>query len=277
MRVIELASGLRIGDGGLVLIAGPCVIESEAHTLSMARALRDLCRRLSVPFIFKTSFDKANRSSLGAYRGPGLDLGLAILDRVRRDVGVPILCDIHHPEQAAPAAEVCDVLQIPAFLCRQTDLICAAARTQRPVNVKKGQFMAPLEMRNAVEKLVDCGNSAVMLTERGTAFGYHNLVVDMRSLARMRALGFPVVFDATHSVQLPGGLGDGTGGERQFVPILARAAIAVGIDALFMEVHDDPINARCDASNQYPLAELEPLIAGLFALDQLVKGRSWTS
>jgi len=228
------------GGRPLVLIGGPCAIEDEKHALMTAELLAGIAGDRKVPFIYKSSYDKANRSSVRAYRGPGLREGLRILRKVREAVGVPVLSDVHDVSEVGPAAEVLDVLQIPAFLCRQTDLVLAAARTGKPVNVKKGQFLAPDEMRNVIEKVASTGNEALLLTERGTSFGYHNLVVDMRGLQRMRALGYPVVFDATHSVQLPGGAGDRSGGERQYVPALARAAVAVGVDALFMEMHEDP-------------------------------------
>jgi 2-dehydro-3-deoxyphosphooctonate aldolase (KDO 8-P synthase) len=236
-----VAGSVRFGGGHpLALIGGPCAIESEKHALETAERLAGLTAERGVPFVYKSSYDKANRSSGRGYRGPGLREGLRILKKVRDRVGVPVLSDVHDVAEVGPAAEVLDVLQIPAFLCRQTDLVVAAARTGRPVNVKKGQFLAPDDMRNVVDKILATGNRAVLLTERGTSFGYHNLVVDMRGLAIMRDLGFPVIFDATHSVQLPGGAGDRSAGERRFVPALARAAVAVGIDALFMEMHEDP-------------------------------------
>ncbi len=230
-----------IGGGRpLVLIGGPCAIESEKHALMTAERLAAIAADRGVPFIYKSSYDKANRSSLDGYRGPGLVEGLRILRRVKEAVGVPVLSDVHQVEEVGPAAEVLDVLQIPAFLCRQTDLVLAAARTGKPVNVKKGQFLAPADMQNIVDKILSAGNRQILLTERGTSFGYHNLVVDMRGLVQMRELGFPVVFDATHSVQLPGAAGTRSGGERRYVPALARAAIAVGVDALFMEMHEEP-------------------------------------
>jgi 2-dehydro-3-deoxyphosphooctonate aldolase (KDO 8-P synthase) len=232
---------IRIGGGRpLVLIGGPCAIEGEQHALMTAERLAAIAAERGVPFIYKSSYDKANRSSLNGYRGPGLVEGLRILRKVRECVGVAVLSDIHQVSEVEPAAEVLDVLQIPAFLCRQTDLVVAAARTGKPVNVKKGQFMAPGDMRNVIDKVRAAGNEDVLLTERGTSFGYHNLVVDLRGLADMRALGAPVIFDATHSVQLPGGQGDRSGGERRYVPALARAAVAFGVDALFMEMHEDP-------------------------------------
>ncbi len=228
------------GDAPLALIGGPCAIENEAHALMVAERLRRITDDARVPFVYKSSYDKANRSSVNAYRGPGLKEGLRILRRVKEVTGLPVLCDVHDVSEVEPAAEVLDVLQVPAFLCRQTDLILACGRTGRPVNVKKGQFLAPRDMANVVEKIRSTGNEDILLTERGTSFGYANLVVDFRGLPIMRGLGYPVVFDATHSVQLPGGIGDRSGGERQYVPALARAAIAVGVDALFMEMHEDP-------------------------------------
>ncbi len=236
-----------IGGGApLVLIGGPCAIEDERHALMTAERLAAIAARWRVPFIYKSSYDKANRSSVNGYRGPGLLEGLRILRKVREAVGVPVLSDVHQVSEVDPAAEVLDVIQIPAFLCRQTDLVLAAAATGKPVNVKKGQFVAPGDMRNVVDKILSKGNEAILLTERGTSFGYNNLVVDLRGLALMRDLGYPVVFDATHSVQLPGGAGDRSGGERKYVPALARAAVAFGIDALFMEMHEDPDRTLAD-------------------------------
>jgi len=239
-RAVRVGRVVIGGGHPLVLIGGPCAIESEAHALMTAERLATIAADRGVPFIYKSSYDKANRSSLRGYRGPGLVEGLRILRRVREKIGVPVLSDVHQVTEVEPAAEVLDVLQIPAFLCRQTDLVLAAARTGKPVNVKKGQFLAPEDMRHVVEKVRSTGNEDVLLTERGTTFGYHNLVVDMRGLVQMRELGVPVVFDATHSVQLPGAAGDRSGGERRYVPALARAAVAVGVDALFMELHEDP-------------------------------------
>lgn len=255
-----------IPRGGFSLIAGPCVIESEEHCLYLARAIRDAVG----PFIFKASFDKANRSSVHSYRGPGLDQGLRILASVRA-LGLPILTDIHEPSQAGPAAEVADILQIPAFLCRQTDLLIAAGRTGRTVNVKKGQFLAPQDMIHVVEKIRSTGNQDIVLTERGSSFGYNNLVVDMRSLAIMRSLGVPVVFDATHSVQTPGGLGATSGGAPEFIPTLARAATAAGIDGLFVETHNDPPRALSDGANALPLPQLGPLWAHLQKIHALLQ------
>jgi 2-dehydro-3-deoxyphosphooctonate aldolase (KDO 8-P synthase) len=245
-RAVRIGPVVIGGGHPLALIGGPCAIEDEKHALMTAERLAAIAADRRVPFIYKSSYDKANRSSVDGYRGPGLTEGLRILRRVREAVGVPVLSDVHQVEEVAPAADVLDVLQIPAFLCRQTDLILAAARTGRPVNVKKGQFMAPGDMKNVVDKIRSTGNDAVLLTERGTTFGYHNLVVDMRGLVQMRELGVPVVFDATHSVQLPGAGGTRSGGERRYVPALARAAVAVGIDALFMEMHEDPDRTLAD-------------------------------
>jgi 2-dehydro-3-deoxyphosphooctonate aldolase (KDO 8-P synthase) len=239
-RVVTVGS-VKIGGGEpLVLIGGPCVIENGAHALMMAERLARIAGDARVPFIYKSSYDKANRSSVASYRGPGLSEGLTILRKVRETVGCPVLSDVHAVSEVEPAAEVLDALQIPAFLCRQTDLLLACGKTGKPVNVKKGQFLAPADMKNVVEKIRSTGNDAILLTERGTSFGYHNLVVDFRGIPAMRALGHPVVFDATHSVQLPGGAGDRSSGERQYVPAMARAAVAVGIDALFLEIHENP-------------------------------------
>ena len=248
------------------LIAGPCVIESEEKTLFLASELKKITLELEVPFVFKASFDKANRSSGTSYRGPGMEEGLRVLGRVRREVGVPVLTDLHETFQAQPVAEVVDILQIPAFLCRQTDLVTAVAATGRPVNIKKGQFMAAWDMKNIVEKARSTGNGRVFLTERGTTFGYNNLVVDMRSLPVMRSLGVPVIFDGTHSVQQPGGLGERSGGQREFVPHLCRAATAVGVDGLFLEVHDEPDKALSDGPNMLSLSSLPSLLRDLLAI-----------
>lgn len=265
----ELSIGeVKIGGGRpLVLIAGPCVIEEESATLRHAERLMTICNGLGMPLIFKSSYDKANRTSLSAFRGPGLEQGLRILAKVKESLALPILSDVHSIEQVALAAQVLDVLQIPAFLCRQTDLLTAAASTGRVINVKKGQFLAPWDMRNVVGKIAACDNENIMLTERGTSFGYNNLVVDMRSLPLMRAFGYPVVFDATHSVQLPGGQGDCSGGQREFVEFLSRAAVATGIDGIFMEVHENPEAALCDGPNSIPLTELPTLLRKLQAID----------
>lgn len=262
------------GGAPLVLIAGPCVIESPERTLMIGREIQAIANRLGMPFIFKASFDKANRSSYTAFRGPGLEAGLRILAEIKQTLAVPVLSDIHEPSQAAPAAKVLDVLQIPAFLCRQTDLLHAAAQTGLPVNVKKGQFLSPAEMKNVAGKLEESGCRSILLTERGSSFGYNNLVVDMRSLSIMRSLGYPVVFDATHSVQLPGGGGDRSAGQREFVPVLSRAAAAVGIDALFLEVHDNPQQALSDGPNMVSLDELESLLEQVLAIDRATRGCS---
>ena len=255
--------GVSLGGGRLALIAGPCVIESEAHAIETASALRDIARRAGTPFIFKASYDKANRTSGRSYRGPGLAEGLRVLARVAESVKVPILTDIHEPSQAAPAAEVADVLQIPAFLSRQTDLIVAAARTGRAVNLKKGQFLAPLDMRHAIEKVTAAGNTKVFVTERGCSFGYNNLVVDMRAFPLLRTLGYPVVYDVTHSLQLPGA-GDGvTAGQAEFIEPMACAGVGAGVDGVFMEVHQDPSRAKSDAQNALRLDLLPALLEKL--------------
>ena len=275
MPPIRVADGISAGGGApLLLIAGPDVIESEAHALRMAKALQEIAAARSVPFVYKSSFDKANRTSVSSFRGPGIDEGLRVLARVKAETGLAVTSDIHDPAQARQAAEVVDLLQIPAFLCRQTDLLLAAGATGRAVNVKKGQFLAPQDASHIVAKIRSTGNDAIMLTERGTTFGYNNLVVDFRSLARMRDLGVPVCFDATHSVQLPGGLGGSSGGERRFIPTLARAAAAVGVDALFFEVHDDPANALCDGPNQIPLAEFAAVLDAILDLDAAARRHS---
>ena len=271
---IKVGDRLAVGGGSpFVLIAGPCVIESEAHTRDLAGRLVEITRRAGVPFVFKASYDKANRTSMRSFRGPGLDEGLRILAAVKADTRerVPILTDIHEPAQAAPAAAVADVLQIPAFLCRQTDLIVAAARTGRVVNIKKGQFLAPDDVKHAIAKAADAGNDKVIVTERGTSFGYHNLVVDMRAFPMMRGQGIPVVFDVTHSLQLPGG-GDGvTAGLAEYIEPLASAGVAAGVDGVFLEVHEDPSRAKSDAQNALRLDLLEPLLERLMAIDAIAK------
>lgn len=254
------------GDGRLVLVAGPCVLESREMAMDVAVRVSEICKRLGVPYIFKASFDKANRTSIHSFRGPGLDIGLEWLSGIRDRVGCPVLTDIHLPEQAAKAAKVVDILQIPAFLCRQTDLVVAAAETGRVVNIKKGQFLAPSDMGQAVSKCLEAGNEKVILCERGNSFGYGQLVVDMRSLSIMRSLGYPVMFDATHSVQMPGAQGTSSGGDRRFVPVLARAAAAAGIDALFIETHPDPDSAKSDGPNMVSLDSLEPLLERVLAV-----------
>ena len=269
--VVEVAPGVTIGRGeALLVVAGPCVIESLDLCREAAEALVAICSRLGLSCVFKASFDKANRTSVSSFRGPGLEAGLDILAAVREEFSVPVLTDIHEPGQAAEAAEVADVLQIPAFLCRQTDLLLAAGRTGRAVSIKKGQFLAPEDMRPAVDKVRSTGNERVMVTERGTAFGYRNLVVDMRSLAILSGQGAPVVFDCTHSVQLPGGLGGASGGQRQFVAPLARAAAGVGINGLFLEVHPDPASALCDGANSLALSEIEPLLRSVKQIHECV-------
>jgi 2-dehydro-3-deoxyphosphooctonate aldolase (KDO 8-P synthase) len=269
---VEINSSVGVGgEGPLTLLGGPCVIESEAHCLELGEQIRVACATRGVQYVFKASYDKANRTSLSSYRGPGLECGLQTLDAVRRSLGVPVVTDIHEPEHAAIAAPVVDVLQIPAFLCRQTDLLLAAAATGRVVNVKKGQFLAADDMRFVVQKLVDGGTERVLVTERGTTFGYHNLVVDFRSLEILRTFGFPVVFDATHSVQMPGA-GDGaSSGDRRYVEPLARAAVAIGVDALFMEIHDDPDRAPSDGPNMVRLDALPQLLDRLLLVRQAAR------
>jgi 2-dehydro-3-deoxyphosphooctonate aldolase (KDO 8-P synthase) len=269
---VQVGDAVFGGDAPFVLIAGPCVIETERHAADLAAAIADIARRAGVPFIFKASYDKANRTSGRSFRGPGLDAGLRVLADIKKRLGVPILTDIHEAAQAAPAAAVADILQIPAFLSRQTDLLVAAAKTGRAVNIKKGQFLAPDDMRHAVAKVTEAGNTRVIVTERGTSFGYHNLVVDMRAFPMLRELGVPVVFDVTHSLQLPGG-GDGvTAGLAQYIEPLASAGVAAGVDGVFLEVHDDPSRAKSDAQNALRLDRLEPLLGRLLALDRVVKG-----
>jgi 2-dehydro-3-deoxyphosphooctonate aldolase (KDO 8-P synthase) len=257
-----------IGGGHpLVLIAGPCVIESETHAIDLGAAIAAIAQRCGVPYVFKASFDKANRTSVASFRGPGLEAGLRVLAAVKARVGVPVLTDIHEPAQAAPVAEVADVLQIPAFLCRQTDLLLAAAATGRAVNVKKGQFLAPADMRHAIAKITSTGNARVIVTERGATFGYHNLVVDMRAFPIMRGFGYPVVFDVTHSLQVPGA-GDGvTAGQAQFIETLAPAGVAAGVDGVFLEIHEHPALAKSDAQNALALDRLEPLLRLLTRID----------
>ena len=271
-KPIKLGNVTVGGGAPLILIAGPCVIEGPERSLRIGRAVAEIAGRIGMPYIFKASFDKANRSSFSAFRGPGLTEGLRILADIKQELGVPVLSDIHEMGQVVPAAQVLDVLQIPAFLCRQTDLLHAAAQSGLPVSVKKGQFLSPAEMKNVIDKLEQSGCRSILLTERGASFGYNNLVVDMRSLSILRSYGYPVVFDATHSVQLPGGGGDRSAGQREFVPVLARAAAAVGIDALFLEVHDDPAQALSDGPNMVPVEELEVLLTQVLAVDQSVRG-----
>src|ERR1700723_700544 len=265
---------ISLGTGApLFLIAGPCVIESEAHAMSMAERLAKIARGLKVPLIFKASYDKANRSSVSSFRGPGLKEGLRILGKIKSATGLPILTDVHEVSHVSPAAEVCDVLQIPAFLSRQTDLLVAVGKSGRVANIKKGQFLSPWDIANATEKVASTGNEKIILTERGTSFGYQNLVVDMRSFPIMRKLGYPLVFDVTHSVQLPGGEGKSSGGQPEFIEPLARAGTAMGGDGLFLEVHDNPAKALSDGSNALPLGELRPLLEKILKILALV--REW--
>ena len=262
---------VRVGGPDLFLIAGPCVIESERHARSMAERIARVAADAGVPYIFKASFDKANRTSLDSFRGPGLEEGLRVLGAIRADLGLPVLTDIHDAGQVERAAEVVDVLQIPAFLSRQTDLLVAAARTGRTVNVKKGQFLAPWDMKNVVDKLSSAGSERIVLTERGASFGYNALVVDMRSFPIMRRFGWPVVYDVTHSLQRPGGLGGASGGDSEFIEYLARAGVACGVDGVFMEVHDDPANALSDGPNALPLERLADLLASLTSLHRIAR------
>lgn len=272
MRTIKIGA-TEIGGGlPLAVIAGPCVIEGRESALRHAAALKEKADRIGVPYIFKSSYDKANRSSAYSFRGPGMEKGLEILAEVKKKIGVPVLTDVHEIDQVKPAGEIADILQIPAFLCRQTDFVLAVARSGRVVNVKKGQFLAPWDMGNVVEKIRSTGNEQIMLTERGVSFGYNQLVSDMRSLVILRELGYPVVFDATHSLQLPGGLGHASGGERKYIPALARAGTAVGIDALFMEVHEDPDHAKSDGPNSLDLRDFEDVLKSVKEIDLLVKG-----
>jgi 2-dehydro-3-deoxyphosphooctonate aldolase (KDO 8-P synthase) len=268
--------GFEVGpDRPLFLIAGPCVIESESLVMEVAGRMRELTRELGIPYIFKASYDKANRSSQGSYRGPGLEQGLRILSEVRSQLGLPVLTDVHEDTPLAEVASVVDVLQTPAFLCRQTNFIVNAASQGKPVNIKKGQFLSPWEMRNVVEKARSTGNAQVMVCERGFTFGYNNLVADMRSLAVMRDTGCPVVFDATHSVQLPGGQGSASGGQREFVPVLARAAVAAGVAGVFMETHPDPATALSDGPNAWPLDRMRSLLTVMKEIDAAVKSRPY--
>ncbi|MHB2166382.1 3-deoxy-8-phosphooctulonate synthase [Alsobacter sp. R-9] len=271
---VVAAGVVRFGNAlPLALIAGPCAMESRSHALEMAEALKDLTGRLGLPFVFKSSFDKANRTSLKGARGIGLDAALAVFAEIRARFGLPVITDVHDAAQCAPVGEVVDILQIPAFLCRQTDLLIAAAQTGRVVNVKKGQFLAPWDMANVLAKVTGAGNPNVLLTERGVSFGYNTLVSDMRALPIMAATGAPVIFDATHSVQQPGGQGTSSGGQREFVPVLARAAVAVGVAGVFIETHEDPSRAPSDGPNMVPLKELGGLLEELMAFDSLAKRR----
>lgn len=270
-RTFEIGK-IRFSDNApLFLIAGPCVIESEAHATSMAEQVGAIAGDLGVPYIFKASFDKANRSSAASFRGPGLKEGLRILANIKKATGLPVLTDVHDVAQVGPAAEICDVLQIPAFLCRQTDLLLAVGESGRVANIKKGQFLSPWDIGNAAEKVASTGNEKIILTERGTSFGYQNLVVDMRSFPIMRKLGYPVVFDVTHSVQLPGGEGKSSGGQPEFIEPLARAGVAAGVDGIFLEVHDNPAKALSDGTNALPLDKLRPLLKKLQSLGALAR------
>jgi len=275
VKPIKLPGELIIGDESrpFTFIAGPCVIESEALVMDAAAEVSGICKKLGVPYIFKASFDKANRTSIHSFRGPGLEKGLEILAKVKKTFGIPIVTDVHEPAQCAPVGEICDMLQIPAFLCRQTDLLVAAARTGKPVNVKKGQFLAPWDMKNVAGKLQEAGCRDILLCERGSSFGYNNLVVDMRSLLEMRKFGHPVVFDATHAVQKPGGLGSATGGDREYVRPLIMAALAVGVDAVFAEVHPDPERALSDGPNMLYIRDLEEILTEALQIDQISKNR----
>ncbi|MDH3494979.1 MAG: 3-deoxy-8-phosphooctulonate synthase [Acidobacteriota bacterium] len=264
------AGGATFGDGRLTIIAGPCVVENEEHALFMAGRIKEACENVGLDLVYKSSFDKANRSSIESFRGEGLEFGLGVLAKVKAEHGVPVITDVHEPWQVKPTVSVADILQIPAFLCRQTDLLVAAAQSGKPVNVKKGQFLSPWDAKNIVDKLVAAGCEELMLTERGASFGYNNLVVDLRSFPVMREFGYPVVFDATHSLQLPGGLGKATGGQSEFIENFARAVVACGVDAVFMEVHDDPANAPSDGPNQLPLERFEPLLEKLKQIHELV-------
>lgn len=261
------------GQEQIVLIAGPCVIESENLVLSVAEKLKIITEKIGIKYIFKSSYDKANRTSIDSFRGPGLKRGLKILERIKKEIEVPVLTDIHLPEEAKYAAEVVDVIQIPAFLCRQTDLLIAAAKTKKPINIKKGQFLAPWDMKNVINKIITAGNDNILLCERGTSFGYNNLIVDMTGLIEMKKMGYPIVFDGTHSVQKPGGKGTYTGGNREYVKYLSRAAVAVGVNALFLETHPDPNNALSDGANMVPLNEIEQLLKEVKQIDSFVKTR----
>ena len=273
IKKVKLNDEIIFGDSEkpFVLLAGPCAIEEEDRVLRIAEGIKKITERLGIPYVFKSSFDKANRSSIESYRGPGLEEGLRILERVKKEYDLPVISDIHLPEQAAAAADVLDIMQIPAFLSRQTDMLTAAGKTGSIINVKKGQFLAPWDIDQVVEKIESTGNERILLTERGVSFGYNNLVVDMRSLPRMRKTGYPVVFDATHAVQLPGGAGDSSSGEKEYVPYLMRAALAAGIDSLFMEVHDNPAVAKSDGANMIPLNQLEEILKQGLAIDAAMK------
>jgi 2-dehydro-3-deoxyphosphooctonate aldolase (KDO 8-P synthase) len=263
---------ITVGGENPVIIAGPCVVETEEVTIKTAARVHAICASLGLPFVFKCSYDKANRTSLSSYRGPGLEKGLSILEKVKSRLGVPLLSDVHSVQETAAASEILDILQIPAFLCRQTDLILAASETGKAVNVKKGQFLAPWDVRNIIEKFTSTGNRRLLITERGTSFGYNNLVVDFRALPIMRSFGYPVIFDVTHSLQLPGGHGASSGGQREFAGPLARAAAAVGVEGLFLEVHPDPGRALCDGPNMIALEDLEPLLSTVKSVSAAARG-----
>lgn len=271
MKQVKINNDSIGNQAGFMLIAGPCVIENEASTLEIASYLKELTTRLDIAFVFKASYDKANRTSIKSYRGPGAHEGLEILKKIKQQLGVPILSDVHRFEEIEPASGILDIMQIPAFLCRQTDFVVEVAKKAKIVNVKKGQFLAPWDVRNIIEKIKAAGNDNIMITERGASFGYNNLVFDVRALPIMRAMGYPVIFDATHSVQLPGGMGTSSGGQRDMVPFLARAAVAAGVDGIFMEVHPDPEKALCDGSNSLYLHSLEELLTTLKQIDETVR------
>lgn len=273
LKKVKLNEEVIFGDQEkpFVLLAGPCAIEEEDRVLRIAEGIKEITSKLGIPYVFKSSFDKANRSSIESYRGPGLKKGLKILEKVKKEFNLPVISDIHLPEQAAAAADVLDIMQIPAFLSRQTDMLTAAGKTGSIINIKKGQFLAPWDIDQVIAKIESTGNEKILLTERGVSFGYNNLVVDMRSLPRMRKTGYPVVFDATHAVQLPGGAGDSSDGEKEYVPYLMRAALAAGIDSLFMEVHDNPAVAKSDGANMIPLSELESILKQALAIDGAMK------
>jgi len=269
IKEIEISASVRVGGANpLFLIGGPCVIESEDHSLHMAKEIKKVCDNLGIPFIFKASYDKANRSSILSYRGPGMEKGLAILSAVREELNIPVLSDVHETGQVQKAAEVLDVIQIPAFLCRQTDLLVEAAKTQKPLNIKKGQFLSPHEVKNVIDKVLSQGNEKILITERGTSFGYNNLVFDIRSIPIMKQYGFPVVIDATHSVQKPGGEGTSSGGDAEFIPYMARAGISVGADGLFLEIHDNPSQALSDSLNSFSLNDLHSFCTSLLRLKE---------
>jgi len=274
MKTREINAGsIKIGHNNpLAFIAGPCVIESEESTLQAAHKIKKISESLNIPVIFKSSYDKANRTSVNSFRGPGIKAGLAILDKVKQETGLPVLSDVHSVDEIETASEVLDVIQIPAFLCRQTEIILAAARTGKTVNIKKGQFLAPGDVKNIIDKVISAGNDNIMITERGTTFGYNNLVVDMRGIPIMQGFGFPVVYDATHSVQLPGGQGSCSGGQREFIETLAKSAVAAGCDAVFLEVHENPDEAPCDGPNMLPLDKFPVFAERLMKLSHMIKG-----